>query len=876
MRFTHILVVFAALVVAASCSFNDIDEVQSTSGRTSQYLQVVGRIAQYADCNVATRSKKESDESKVTSMGLALFPIENGTIGNCLYYDFKLGGSIVFVVNRLDPVFNNYTGKQFAMYIFANMQGAADFPKAPEDGKGKSLDYFTKRAVAANANVEDVPTNGFPMMGSLGNTVSTQDANGITADGITLILKPAQTDANVDGLPLVNDSPTDNLEIPLKSMYAKFTFTISVDSDQEIVGNKAPRFDLLKYAVHNIAATVDANSSTNGVGEVIESSGEIPMGNFAQGATTAEFDFYLPERYLTPTRTIDDVLPAELKKKTYDESVDADQNGYRDEDEKYHQRFKNLLTEGQAATYVTMTGKYTDHQEHTYDVDYKIYLGANNYNDFNINRNTHYDNNITIRGIDDSNDQSAGGNYVSIDWRVNIKRSTPLVIGLRRETLLDAHYEVRPLRLHLVGKDIPTGKSATVQLLNVDGTTNNLPNWIRLEASGNTRDHITTATSTSAGKRKYFTTDLVTKTLKDNTRVTVNNLTGNTQAVWIYVDENTTTQSRTAIVRVTYDNSEPQDYKIVQHGLHAVTSTDGDRTYYIEHYEEYLYNFDTADLYAQTKEEGMPWGLNGKQLSNKYYSFNPNLTPNVSWPTYETKATRPYYDFYIKKHDSFASSNGGTVREYPGQAFTTEIANNRNAGITYLTMADQANSAVEYCYNRNKKNSDGTVDVKWYLPAADELEDIIVAGFSEFKEFQDNYYWSSQPAYIRNIFYYQDGGIVSPTVYDDNTGYARATKVIRQDGEFKYAKSGLDTEPTPYVNRTQDGYTNLGYFHQMHYWKGRWDFGPVKAGTQEAGDERYTYNNQYYYIHLGFLDDMMQEGYQPRTKSNRVRCVRKL
>ena len=872
MRFTHILVVFVALVVATACSNNDIDEVHSTPGYASQYLQVVGRVTQYSDCNVATRSKKEGDEPKVTSMGLALFPFKaDGTIGDCLYYDYKEGGSIVFVVDRHDAIFNSCIDKPFAMYIFANMQDAEGFPQKSDDGVGKSLEDFTKCAATANANVEDVPANGFPMMGSLGNTTN---INGIGADGITLILKPEANGDNVDGLPLVGGSPTDNLEIPLKSMYAKFTFTISVKPDQEIVGNKAPRFDLISYEVNNIAATVDANSSTNNNNDVIAKSGSIGMGNYAQGATTAKFDFYLPERYLSPAKTIDAVLPAELKKGTHDERVDADQNGYRDEDEKYHQRFKNLLIEGQAATYVTITGKYTDHQEHIYDVDYKIYLGANNYDDFNIIRNTHYDNNITIRGIDDSNDQFAGDKYVSIDWRVNIERSTPLVIGLRRETLLDAHYEVRPLRLHLVGENIPTGTSATVEILCEDGKST-IPTWIRLEKSDTTTDHITSGVS--AGKRKYFTTNLVTGTLEGSTSATVENLDENNQAVWIYVDENTTTQSRAAIVRVTYDNNEPQDYKIVQHGLYAVTSTDGLRTYYIERYEEYLYNFDTADSYGQTKEEGMSWGLDGVQLSNKHYSFNPNLTPRVSWPTYETKATRPYYDFYIKKHDSFASSNGGTVREYPGQAFTTEIANNTNAGITYLTMADQANSAVEYCYNRNKKNSDGTVDVNWYLPAADELEDIIVAGFSEFKEFQDNYYWTSQPAYIRNIFYYEDGGVVvSPTVYDDNTGYARATKVIRQDGEFKYAKSGLDTEPTPYVNRTQDGYTNLGYFHQMHYWKGRWDYGPVKAGTQEAGDERYTYNYKKYYIHLGFLDNMMQEGYQPRTKSNRVRCVRKL
>ena len=288
MRFTYILVAFVTLLSAAACSLTEIDDANTTPrpDNASQYLQVVGRIAQYHDIDVATRSKKEGDEPKVTSMGLALFPIENGVIGNCLYYDFQLGGSIVFIVDRHDAVFNNYTDKQFAMYIFANMQNAEGFPQTSDTGVGKSFDSFIKYAIAANANVAEVPANGFPMMGSLGNTIGTQDA-----DGIKLILKPTQTDTNVDGLPLVDGAPTDNLEIPLKSMYAKFTFTISVKPDQEIVDNKAPRFDLLSYEVHNIAATVDSDSSTNDDNAVVATSGEVSMGNYAQGATTAKFDF---------------------------------------------------------------------------------------------------------------------------------------------------------------------------------------------------------------------------------------------------------------------------------------------------------------------------------------------------------------------------------------------------------------------------------------------------------------------------------------------------------------------------------------------------------------------------------------------------------
>ena len=887
MRFTHILVVFVALVVATACSYNDIDEVHSKPEHASQYLQVVGRIAQYSDCNVATRSKKEGDEPKITSMGLALFPIENGTIGNCIYYDFELGGSIVFIVDRHDAVFNSYVDKQFAMYIFANMQGTEGFPTTSEAGVGKSLAYFTNCEVASTINVEEVPANGFPMMGSLGHT-----------DGKVLKLKPSQTDANVDGLPLVDNVPTDNLEIPLKSMYAKFTFTISVKPDQEIVGNKAPRFDLISYEVNNIAATVDANSETNNDSVVIVSSGSIGMGTYAQGATTAKFDFYLPERYLTPD-TLAEAYEYPLGTNS------APVNGYSnipDENKKYAQRFKNKLVGDKAATYVTITGKFTDHQGHVYDVDYNIYLGSDNYGNFDIIRNTHYDNSITIRGISVSDDQADNDEGISIDWRVDVTRSTPLVIGLLRETLLDAHFEVRPLRMRLVGEDIPTGTSATVTILNENGTETDIPDWIRLEVSGNTTDHITSGVS--AGKRKYFTTDLVTTTLADSKSVTVSNLTSTNQTVWIYADENPSTQSREAIVRVTYDNNDSMDYKIVQHGLYEIIGAGSGNTYYIERFEEYLYNFDSEDSYGQIKEEGIPWGLDGVQLSNEHNSFYID-EDNTEWNNYVANNPLLKYDFYIAKYDAFVR-DGVTVHGFAGQHFTQEIfdatKNNTdvNQKVNVLTMADQPKGAVEYCYNRNKRDAKGNVvKVEWYLPSADELEDFIVPAYSSFKEFQDNYYWTSQPAYIRDAYYYEyatgssKGRSVTDAyafvAYEDNKQYARATKVVAKGNNvYEYALSGLNKIPTG-ADDHEEYPTELllggSYFTKMYAWY-RWrnntkveekkadeHFNEIKKGSETGAR---------YYIPIGHSYDTMyqkdengEHGYHPRTKSNRVRCARR-
>ena len=910
MRYIKFLVASVALILATACVNSEVDDMPIIPSGSNGDLQIVGRITQYSDCDVATRSKKEGDESKVTSMGLALFPInDDGTIGNCLYYDFKLGGSIVFIVDRKDKVFDDYVNKEFAMYIFANMQDAEGFPTIGEsnretesgsgkiDGVGMSLEEFTKCAAAASTTVKDVPENGFPMMGSLGNNNKTVTIEGIDRDGKTLILKPAQSDTNVDGLPEVDDDPTDNLEIPLKSMYAKFSFTISVKPDQEIVGNKAPRFDLVSYEVNNIPATVDSNSSTNDDTAIIASSGEVTMGSYAQGATTATFEFYLPERYFTPSKTdIDDVLPQELKKGTYGTDVDSDQNGYRDEDERYHQRYKNKLVDGKAATYVTITGKYTDHQGHVYDIDYNIYLGANNYDDFNIIRNTHYDNSVTIRGISASNDHSYNDDGISIDWRVDIDRSTPLVIGLRRESLLDAHFEVRPMRLRLVGETVPTGTSATVTILNEDGTTSDLPDWIRLELSGNSSDHITSGVS--AGKRKYFTTDLVTNTLANSGKsVTVNNLSDSNQTVWIYVDENTSTVSRTAIVRVSYAGVD-KDYKIVQHGLHKVTGADSGKDYYIEQYEEYLYNYDAEDSYGQTKQEGMLWGLNDVQLSNEHRSFT-NSKGNSSWNNYLNNNILPTYDFYIEKHDGdFAAEAGATmVHSYAGQHFTEDIVKKSKNGVSNLTMDQQASGAVEYCYNRNKRNSDGSITkILWYLPSADELEDFIVPAYSSFEEFQDNYYWTSQPAYIRNVYYYEDGSNTFPfIVYDDNPEYARATKVVAKGNNvYEYALSGLNEETNiidpstgKILDFTGSGEINFGYFYLMYRWKsgtadetfGQTGFGGVVNGTQYKGEEfgeklNGSQTGKRYHVHLGHLYDMTQEGYHHRTKKNRVRCVR--
>lgn len=884
-KFTRYIVVLLSFVTIMTSCVDGNEQLMINTSVDGNAITISGRITAFDDRLVDTRAGKTPEESYTSSMAMAVFPINGNTFGECISYVHRQGTNVNFTIDRAkirEAYGEIYDNKPIAIYLFANMP---DLPATMAELTDKTLNFFLQK-VNQNSGIRR-PQKGFPMVGSLGDNIS---AN---ADGNTFVLIPTES---VDGntkikLPELNNIPSDYIPIPLKALYAKFSFAISVQPDQQIQEGTTPTFTLESYTLNNIPSQVYADSASNSNQDsVLSRSITTTVGTSITEGGSLEFDFYLPERFLTPT-----TLASNYDYPLGDNGAEIKESAVREEDRRYLQRFKpKLVTNAQKATYITLNGYYLDHQNHNWKVSYDIYLGEDNYSDFNFKRNTNYVNNVVIRGLKASKDQNVTGEGVFVDHRVNVERSLPIIINLQRETLLDAHFEVRPLRLRSVGD---SGKSATVKILNENGTETDFPDWIRLEVSGNTTDHI--ESGVSAGKRKYFTTDLVTNTLKDRGKsVTISNLTSANQTVWIYVDENTTTESRAAIVRVTYDDSESQDYKIVQHGLYKVTSSDDERTYYIEQYEEYLYNYDAEDSYGQTKEEGMPWGLPNVQLSNEHRSFT-NSRGNSSWENYVNDNILPTYDFYIEKHDGdFAAEAGATmVHSYAGQHFTEDIVKKSKNGVSNLTMDQQASGAVEYCYNRNKRNSDGSITkILWYLPSADELEDFIVPAYSSFEEFQDNYYWTSQPAYIRNVYYYEDGSNTFPfIVYDDNPEYARATKVVAKGNDtYEYALSGLNEETNiidsstgEILDFTGSGEINFGYFYLMYRWKsgaadetfGQNGFGGVVNGTQYKGEEfgekldgRTTGNR--YHVHLGHLYDMTQEGYHHRTKKNRIRCVR--
>ena len=912
-KFRYILLL-AAIFGATSCVVDNV-EYQGSINNTDA-ITVIGRMTRFTDHSVTTRGTKDEAEALLTSMAMAIFPVnEAGTdlAGNCVYWQYTDNqAELLFTVDRG----SNYTyNARYAMYVFCNMDMS-------EFGIGSTLDAMLAKSQAVEGI--NIPTNGFPMVGSLGDTFSTT----FNKDNQVFILSPTNEKGDLIA-PTVNGTTQTLLTIPMQAMYAKVNFTIGVTPDQSIEGNYSSKFDLHSYTINNVPSSVDFKNTTNSDSEVLNDSFTVNVNSEIIGSNKVKFTFYLPERLLTPATTWDK-YNYPFAKGTYSEQIDSDKNGYRDEDEKYMQRFKGKLVGlDQKATNIVISGRFRDHQNHYWDIDYTIHLGEDNYGDFNVRRNYEYDNVVTIRGIQSSSDMSENEAAISIDHRVNVERTQPAIISLRRETLLDSHFEVRPLRVRK--SDIGSvGDINAVKVEVVDPTTTN---WMRLERSGGvgtTYEKVTnskgesiyiTDEGPSKGKRRYFTYDLCTGTTATNSPLTNSTevilpITDEGDCCWIYVDECTEVGDavRAGQIRVTYGNLtgttftattdsafKPVSYIINQRKLFEVKGTN---TYHIEYEEEYLHNFDADDDYGQTDYEGMQWGLNGVQLS---YDSKAVVSQSGSFDGLKDMFMAsyiPYYDFYTSL-DNQVMPNDKYRRAYAGYTFCNEIITEVNGGgsgndkdasnnIAVLSLKEKPKSAVEYCYNRNKRDINGNVyEVNWYLPAVDEIEDIVMSKYdnnskytyARFIEFQKKYYWSSQPAYYRGRMHYAIGNDIVVNIavndyaylYIDNPGRARSTSVSVKDEAFGSSPSnsygyynilyisGSMTNNTAvnYVlyDEISEGETSFSYQYISEYTGGFLGIGskPVYKDAVYTRDDFPTFD----------------EGNKLRTDYARVRCVRK-
>lgn len=932
MKRLYFLVSLVSLALFAGCMVDDIDYTTPAPG-SEDAITVIGRITRFDDCDVTTRGVKNEAEAKLTSMAMAIFKVNatgDGLDGNCVYWQYTTNqAELLFTIDRG----SNYTyNARYAMYVFTNMDMSGF-------GVGSTLDdMLAKFHSVADINI---PANGFPMMGSLGDTFSTS----FDRDNQEFILSPTK-DGNLIA-PTVDGTTQTLLTIPMKAMYAKVNFTIQVSPDQTIEGNYSPQFTFEGCTINNVPSTVDFSNATNSDSAVLTDSFSVAvLGNtVASGANKINFSFYLPERLLSPTNNTstnpyDYTQHGFEKRNDWGSQIDANGNGYRDEDEDYFQRFKSfLLSDSQKATNIVLSGRFRDHQNHYWNVDYTIFLGANNTNDFNIVRNAEYNNYVTIRGIQSSDDMSDNGNAISIDHRVNITRSQPAIISLRREVLLDSHFEVRPLRIRK--SDVENvGDINAVKVEVVNPTTTN---WMRLERSfgdgtpeGSPETKVNGVTtsiyidedsnSPSYGKRKFFTYNLIDgvnanatdATLKNSTEVILP-LTDATECCWIYVDECTEVgdEVRAGIVKVSYgkldgttftpttDAAYPAvSYVINQRKLFEVkyddpsTTTDENRKYHIEYEEEYLHNFDADDNYGQTEYEGMQWGLPGIQLS---YEKDAIMTSKGSWGDVDEMIFEallklsPKYDFYLSRDVDQSKwtwtqdhTYANLVNNYNGYNFCDEIIellSGEDEDMSILTLSEKPDSAIEYCYNKNKRDASGKVVMNtnegWYLPAIDEIEEIVTSKYgnnlntyARFLDFQNKFYWSSQPGFINNFVFVDRNYLGAGDRYGqymiDDTSRARATSVFYSFTDGYNAVSSGSTGYTKWIN----AYMEYDKFLGMEVV----GTGKLKNFNEISvnGGERVKGSNQADSWDITLTKSEPEGGNLPRTSYARIRCVRKM
>lgn len=449
----------------------------------------------------------------------------------------------------------------------------------------------------------------------------------------------------------------------------------------------------------------------------------------------------------------------------YPDGIESEEYGY--------QRYKNQRAKDDAA-YIKLTGVYTNHNGYKYKIVYTIYPGGNATDDFTIKANRQYKHNISVRGITANNH----GEEAMLDTRVDIDtEDNPYFIEMLREREHDAHFNVTPMDVYIYA-----GGTVTVEIL--AGEDGRIPDWIRMEPIHKA------ATKAGDGKREYFTENLVSETLADNTSYVVDSkqsegadYTPYEERIYFYIDENVPTEQqanrdedvpgRDATIKITWKRGDleySREAPIHQAGMRAVpVDAKEDNwgnvivhyTIYMEEYEEYLEHYDGKDRFTHTYD-GLEWGFMGIMTGL-------GSTNGLEFMPYGWRNTMTIMQ-------KFRGQNPGDKWE--------------------MTLNEKPRGATEYCYNKNKRNPrTNRVDkCNWFHPTIRELEHMLDRYYGNYEVFQNRWYWSSNPGSWGANNGLSDSGNITWT--GEHQNYARATKANYQgpgkDPEFEHARSEAD------------------------------------------------------------------------------------
>lgn len=738
---------------------------------------------------VTTRASdiKEENEKRINRLHVFFFDAEGNYLEGAYltgypdasqrggYYSPGEGVTLLKIDRELFD--NPGLAKSATVYAVANVD--AGFFGRDDDGDGRpdgirsrgDLEQFVYRPASGTVST-GLPAEGMPMVG-------------------------------VRTLDLTGGTPENDRQVELTALMARIDVTIQLDS--EVQDGNLPAFYLMDWTARNLPTQVaftapDAGGRTGWTEAWTTQSNVSLQRTIYNRNGQISFTFYMYENIQQPEWKIDPgeewanpnvdpatLTDAEREKALYPDGVSKTQR----------QRYKPYLAHADAAS-IVLHGFYMTYNGAAYEVRYTLYLGANHTNDFSVKRNHQYKNDITIKGL--TAQDSETGEY-TLDARVNVEEEdNEYYIAMLRERNHDAHFCITPMDVYLFAPETadPTMEVILGEVPEGSETPDpaTVPDWVRLEriaaadmAAGTVSEsgftayaqggsHLAVGTPWTAGngKRAFFTRGMLKAggALYGNTRTTIQD---SRDRVYFYLDENLALQDRSATVTMIYKENGVEKRRrtllLEQAHLLPVAMRDGG-TLYMEQYEEYLDHYDPLDEYATDQiYDGLPWA-----------DLNSGLEDFEVEQLYETW---------------FATPITSTAYDPPGQVFndgypyTSFVIYRSNQGV--MTLNDRPRSAFEYCFNRNKRNMDGTIDMqydykswydaylevtngsKWFLPGIRQMEDALTQYYTTFGEFQTDYYWSSSAGE-------REGGTSG-----QSTTRARATKVDLND-PTGYAQSG--------------------------------------------------------------------------------------
>lgn len=834
----YILYAFSAallIAVVTSCrdDFSGNEDYTEFNPGSSEICFVSDPMQQY---NVTSRSSdpKLDEEKKIHNINIFFFT-EDGMYleGSYLtgnknapdkggYYKTGTGVQVLKIDN--DYI---YTDEAITVYAVANVDTL--FSNTNKDGRPWVLECIVEsKGVSYKQALESIV-----YMPDWGSSVSV----GIPSTGIPMV---GFKDIRFQGS---NTTPVEDRIIEMRSLMVRVDVNLQITSEHGTT--QYPSFLLSDWKILNLPKQV----------ALTEQSGETGAGwtngwkqdeitftrsmNFVNGEGMKNLcTFYMFENVQNPEWIKDE------GEEWYNESLPVGSPGSSDDlyppeiDSGKEQRYKPYLANSNA-TAIVLNGLYYTYNAQagntgsTYQVRYTLYLGGDHTDDFKLQRNRQYKNNITIKGL--LGMSSSPGEY-TFDARVNVtEKDNDFYVSILRERNHDAHPCVTPMDIYMFkeneGKDVRM--EVYVKGVGADGKPNDeIPDWIRMEcipaanmAAGTVPDELKSVCfewkyppkdsnhdnvadpswHAGNGKRLYFTNDLMS-VLSD--KVT---LETHRDRVYLYIDENLNesieplTGQREAFVVMDYyeDNvkkgektiliaqypflkvqvygrngtvrNENQKYLDKEEAEAMFGSYVGDGVIYMEQIEEYLEHYDPLDTYnTGLKYKGLVWGE----------SMPLNLPKNnqLDWEDEEGKT------YVIKTFDPWDNYIFGLD-------YTEYIIS--GLGQSKIDLNAKPRSAVEYCWNRNKRNSEGIVtNPKYFLPGIRQMEDALTTYYNSFTEFQDNFYWSSSIAFkveskwVWDIYPFK-GHYEFYNV--EETNYARATKIV--NGNYVGSTPGDPNEP---------------------------------------------------------------------------------